>query len=188
MGIHPECRRCASGVKYVIPDERGDRSPRRQSWRPAATLSTSCEVAADGLDAAHGERDEALVEGRRLRRHLGDLDSVLRIREHVLTVRPDPAGERGTAAPHVPLAAVVGFDAREPGREVARVPGRRVAPFEDVPNPVGRHNLPPIAPVAVREHHLPFSIGREPRHQLACVQDTLPLSFPVVESACRART
>ena len=60
--------------------------------------SASREVAADGLDTAHGERDEALVEGGRLRRHLGDHDSVLRIREHVLTVHPDPEGERGIAA------------------------------------------------------------------------------------------
>ena len=81
--------------------------------KQALCASSPREMAADRLDAAHGERDEALVQGRRLRRHFGDHDSVLGINEDVLAEHPHPEGQRRPAAPHVPLAAVVGFHARK---------------------------------------------------------------------------
>ena len=82
--------------------ERGRKGrpfPRRQSWGPAATLSAAREVAANRVDAAHGERDEALVQRRRLRRHLGDHDPVLGSHEYVLSEHAYAEGQRSRPAP-----------------------------------------------------------------------------------------
>ena len=61
---------------------------------------------------------------------------------------PTPKAIGASAAPHVPLAAVVGFHPGKQGSEVPGVPGLRIARLEEVADPVGGNDLRPVPAAA----------------------------------------